>query len=71
MNTRTDIILSAQKDAKTNSPEADDIYEIGTRGTIIQLLRLPDGTVKVLIEGKTRVKITKFINADSVLSSGV
>src|SRR5690606_9048641 len=47
--------------AKTNSPEAEDIYEIGTRGSIIQLLRLPDGTVKVLIEGKGRVKINKFV----------
>ncbi len=62
MNQRTDIILAAQKDAKTNSPEADDIYEIGTRGSIIQLLRLPDGTVKVLIEGKGRVKINKFVS---------
>lgn len=61
MNQRTDIILAAQKDAKTNSPEAEDIYEIGTRGSIIQLLRLPDGTVKVLIEGKGRVKINKFV----------
>lgn len=65
MNDRTDIILAAQKDAKTNSPEAGDIYNIGTRGTIIQLLRLPDGTVKVLIEGKTRVKINKFTSNDN------
>lgn len=65
MNQRTDIILAAQKDAKTNSPEAEDIYEIGTRGSIIQLLRLPDGTVKVLIEGKGRVKINKFVPNES------
>ncbi len=65
MNTRTDIILSAQKDAKTNAPEAEDIFEIGTKGSIVQLLRLPDGTVKVLIEGKGRVKITKFVSNDS------
>jgi ATP-dependent Lon protease len=65
MNQRTDIILSAQKDAKTNAPEAEDIFEIGTRGSIIQLLRLPDGTVKVLIEGKGRVKINKFINNEN------
>jgi ATP-dependent Lon protease len=64
MSKRTDIILAAQKDAKINNPEAKDIYTIGTRGTIIQLLRLPDGTVKVLIEGKKRVKITKFIQSD-------
>lgn len=66
MNDRTDIILAAQKDAKTNSPEAGDIYNIGTRGTIIQLLRLPDGTVKVLIEGKSRVKINKFLSNDNL-----
>lgn len=64
MNERTDIILSAQKDAKTNNPEPKDIYNIGTRGTIIQLLRLPDGTVKVLIEGKSRVKINKYSKTD-------
>ena len=64
MNERTDIILAAQKDAKINRPESNDIYTVGTRGSIIQLLRLPDGTVKVLIEGKSRVQITKFIKTD-------
>ena len=43
MSNRTDIVLVAQRDAKTNNPEPEDIYEIGTLGTIIQLLRLPDG----------------------------
>lgn len=61
MNKKTDIVLAAQKEAKTNNPEAADIYEIGTLGSIIQLLRLPDGTVKVLIEGKKRVKVKGFI----------
>lgn len=61
MSKQTDIILTAQKDAKTNTPEASDLFEIGTVGTIIQLLRLPDGTVKVLVEGKKRVRIKKFI----------
>lgn len=46
------ILLSAQKDAKTNDPGPEDIYSIGTIGTIVQMLRLPDGTVKVLVEGK-------------------
>ena len=64
MNQRTDIILAAQKDAKINKPESTDIYTVGTRGSIIQLLRLPDGTVKVLIEGKARTRITKFIKTD-------
>ncbi|MFK8136931.1 MAG: endopeptidase La [Bdellovibrionales bacterium] len=60
MSNRTEIVLVAQRDAKTNNPEPDDIYDVGTLGNIIQLLRLPDGTVKVLIEGKSRVKIKKF-----------
>src|SRR5260370_22425667 len=42
-----EILLSAQKKAKTNDPTAEDIYTVGTVGTIAQLLRLPDGTVKV------------------------
>lgn len=64
MNSRTDIVLAAQKDAKTNNPEPGDIYSVGTRGTIIQLLRLPDGTVKVLVEGKSRVRIHEFTQTD-------
>jgi ATP-dependent Lon protease len=65
MSKQTDIVLAAQRDAKTNNPEAKDIYSVGTVGTIIQLLRLPDGTVKVLVEGKRRVKIKKFVPHDS------
>lgn len=65
MSKQTDIVLAAQKDAKTNNPEPTDIYEIGTVGTIIQLLRLPDGTVKVLVEGKRRVRIEKFASAEN------
>src|SRR5688572_21345553 len=56
-----EILLSAQKKAKTNDPKADDIFQVGTLGTIIQLLRLPDGTVKVLVEGKKRVKILRYL----------
>jgi ATP-dependent Lon protease len=61
MAKQTDIVLAAQKDAKTNNPDEKDIYAIGTVGTIIQLLRLPDGTVKVLVEGKRRVRIKSFV----------
>ncbi len=68
MSKQTDIVLAAQKDAKTNNPEPKDIYTVGTIGTIIQLLRLPDGTVKVLVEGKRRVRIKSFINNDSYFS---
>lgn len=64
MNKQTDIVLAAQRDAKTNNPEPKDIYDIGTVGTIIQLLRLPDGTVKVLVEGKRRVIIKSYQSTD-------
>src|SRR5438552_2910580 len=55
-----EILLAAQKKAKTNEPMPDDIFAIGTLGVIIQLLRLPDGTVKVLVEGKRRARIKRF-----------
>src|SRR5438132_14415624 len=51
-----DIFLAAQKNAKTNEPTPDDIFQVGTLGTVMQLLRLPDGTVKVLVEGKRRAR---------------
>ncbi|MBX3197403.1 MAG: endopeptidase La [Labilithrix sp.] len=55
-----DIFLAAQKNAKTNEPTPEDIFQVGTLGTIMQLLRLPDGTVKVLVEGKKRARVKKF-----------
>jgi len=54
------ILLSTQKNAKTEDPEAEDIYTVGTLCQIIQLLKLPDGTVKVLVEGKRRGSIVSF-----------
>ena len=59
-----EIFLSAQRKAKTNEPVPDDIFTVGTVGTIIQLLRLPDGTVKVLVEGKRRAAIRRFTQTD-------
>ncbi len=56
------IFLSAQKDAKVNEPGNDDMYKVGTIGTIVQMLRLPDGTVKVLVEGKKRAAISGFVS---------
>ncbi|MBW1757771.1 MAG: endopeptidase La [Deltaproteobacteria bacterium] len=61
MSQHKEILLAAQKKAKTNEPTPEDIFEVGTIGTIIQLLRLPDGTVKVLVEGKRRARITNFV----------
>jgi ATP-dependent Lon protease len=59
-----EIFLSAQRKAKTNEPVPEDIFGVGTVGTIIQLLRLPDGTVKVLVEGKRRASIRRFTQTD-------
>ena len=63
MNQKKEILLSAQRKAKTNDPQPDDIFRMGTIGMIIQLLRLPDGTVKVLVEGKKRARIQKFVDS--------
>jgi len=54
------ILLCAQKKAKVNDPKPDGIHAVGTIGTIVQLLRLPDGTVKVLVEGGERARIERF-----------
>ena len=54
------ILLVAQKNATQDDPSSDDIYRVGTVSTILQLLKLPDGTVKVLVEGKSRAGIEAF-----------
>ncbi len=54
------IFLVAQKDAGQDDPSPDDIYRIGTISTILQLLKLPDGTVKVLVEGGERARVEAF-----------
>ena len=61
MNNDKEIILVTQRDSAVDDPEYKDIYELGTLGKILQLLRLPDGTVKVLIEGGNRVHIKDFL----------
>ena len=55
-----EIFLAAQREAESDDPEPKDIYEVGTLGTVLQLLKLPDGTVKALIEGKERGRIQNF-----------
>jgi ATP-dependent Lon protease len=62
MSHEKEIFLSSQKDAKVDNPSRKDIYLCGTLGTVLQLLRLPDGTVKALIEGKRRAKIENFLD---------
>jgi len=58
------ILLSSQIDPSEDDPEAEAIYKHGVLANVLQLLKLPDGTVKVLVEGKTRVKITQFVPND-------
>ena len=55
------ILLSSQKDPTADDPAADGIFRVGVLANVLQLLKLPDGTVKVLVEGKARVKITGFV----------
>ena len=65
---KLDLFLCAQKDASVVNPTQNDLYEIGTLGTIIQLVKLPDNTVKVLVEGKRRAKIVDYVPNDQFIS---
>ena len=65
------IFLVAQKDAGVDEPEADDIFTVGTIATILQLLKLPDGTVKVLVEGNQRGKIDTFVSTEDFFIADV
>jgi len=65
METNKQILLVAQKSAADDEPSLNDIYSIGTLANILQLLKLPDGTIKVLVEGVSRVDVKEFMEADS------
>ena len=60
--------LVAQKDAKSDDPGQNDLYEVGTVATVLQMLRLPDDTVKVLIEGVERAQLVTMQDDDIVLA---
>lgn len=62
-----EIFLAAQKKPKSNDPLPEEIYEFGTIAQILQLLRLPDGTVKILVEGKKRGRIVKYVDSNDML----
>ncbi len=66
MATSEQIVLAAQKKAQNNNPDDKDIFTIGTLAKIGRLLRLPDGTLKVLVEGIERVKIHKYLEKDNI-----
>jgi ATP-dependent Lon protease len=61
------ILLVAQKSAETDDPAAADLYNVGTLAQVLQLLKLPDGTIKVLVEGLSRVSVDKVIERDGAL----
>jgi ATP-dependent Lon protease len=63
-DTNKQILLVAQKSANKDDPEASDLYEIGTMATVLQMLKLPDGTVKVLVEGLHRVRVSGFVETE-------
>jgi ATP-dependent Lon protease len=65
------IFLVAQKDAGVDEPSIDDIFSVGTIATILQLLKLPDGTVKVLVEGNQRGKIDEFVSTEDFFIADV
>ena len=58
------IVLVTQKNSEVDDPKKNDIFNYGCESSILQLLKLPDGTVKVLVEGEKRIKINKYIEGD-------
>jgi len=65
MKDKTEIFLVSQKDSKINNPQLEDLYTVGVLAKILQLVKLPDGTVKVLVEGKKRAKYIKTLEEQS------
>ncbi len=59
------ILLVSQKNAADDDPSTDDIYDVGTIASVLQLLKLPDGTVKVLVEGGQRARVLRYVDNDS------
>ena len=69
MESDKQVVLVAQKTPSEDNPSIDDIYEVGTLATILQLLKLPDGTLKVLVEGIQRVSLTAPVEGDAFMQS--
>ena len=71
MEDNKQVLLVAQREAEVDEPEFNDLYEIGTLANILQLLKLPDGTVKVLVEGSERSKVLSYKETDTFFSAEV
>jgi len=65
------ILLAAQKNASQDEPEMDDLYRTGTVANILQLLKLPDGTIKVLVEGSERAKVLNFVGTEDYFQAQI
>ena len=63
------ILLVAQKSANKDEPAVEDLYEIGTVATVLQMLKLPDGTVKVLVEGVQRARFSEFTETEECFAA--
>lgn len=63
------ILLVAQKSPNKDEPDASDLYEVGTIATVLQMLKLPDGTVKVLVEGVHRAKVIEFVETEACFAA--
>ena len=71
MDKGQELLFLAQKDADKNDPQKEDLYEVGTIGKVLQLLKLPDGTVKVLVEGIKRAKVEELIPHENFLEAKI
>ena len=69
MKENKQVLLIAQKEAEVDEPEFTDLYEVGTLANILQLLKLPDGTVKVLVEGSERSRVLGYQETGTFFSA--
>ena len=65
------IVLASQKDPSEDNPTVDTIYDTGVLASVLQLLKLPDGTVKVLVEGQSRIRITEYVDNDDFFEARI
>ncbi|MEZ5694657.1 MAG: LON peptidase substrate-binding domain-containing protein, partial [Altererythrobacter sp.] len=71
MEGNKDIFLLAQLDPGCDDPEADDLYDVGVVAQVLQMLKLPDGTVRVLVEGQARARLEQLKNVDEMVVADV
>ena len=65
------IVLVAQRNTDVDDPSPDDLFAVGTLGEVVQMLRLPDGTIRVMIEGSERVSLRSFLHIDPYMKAHV